>query len=433
MCQKNFINGVSHDQAGLILQWKNDLGFDPPTHLTMNFAYGGVMVADINRDGYLDILAGGRAIDIDDPSRHGFPIFWGSDKGYNFRNRTLLHYTGSRFRAPLLMDLNKDGWLDIAGQVNDGFVRFWWGGKAGFTDENIADLDLGRDDHLMYIKAADFNNDGWLDMFLPKRGSPDGRKETSMLYYGSADGYSNDNRIIIDAFVPYQNTISDVNNDGYLDLFLTSYGGEVSGNRPSLLYYGTKDGLSKNAEEFQTYGSSGSEIMDYDNDGFKDILISNHRKAGTTKFAVPHQHTIPQMLYWGGPTGFSRQNRWEMVEIGTSGQNPRDLGNSYNRGLYEDYISSVHVLEANKSISKISWQADTPHGTSIKFQVRSAKDDSGLADASWIGPDGADSWFSKSGSMVKGVVGKAVQYRARLTTPNGAGTPYLTSVSVSYK
>jgi hypothetical protein len=100
--------------------------------------------------------------------------------------------------------------------------------------------------------------------------------------------------------------------------------------------------------------------------------------------------------------------------------------------LYEDYTSSVHTLPNRQNVSKISWAADTPFGTSIAFQVRAAGDEAGLADAKWLGPKGPDSWYTKSGSSIRGLAGKVVQYRARLTTPNGAGTPYLTAVSIAF-
>jgi len=35
----------------------------------METAYGGVRIADINKDGYLDMLAGGTAIDLDNPGK----------------------------------------------------------------------------------------------------------------------------------------------------------------------------------------------------------------------------------------------------------------------------------------------------------------------------------------------------------------------------
>ncbi len=433
LAQNNFISGLDHEQNGLIIQWGNKGDFGPPTHLTSQAAYGGVRVADINKDGYLDLLGGGYCIDLEKPDKHGFPIFWGSRNGYSFRNRSLLHYTGARFRAPLLMDLNNDDWLDIAGQVEDGKVRIWWGAADGFKDEVFTDIDLGRKDHLMYIKGADFNKDGWIDLLFPQRGSPDGTETSSFIYYGSPDGYSNDNRTKVNSFVPYQNSIADLNKDGWLDLFLTAYGGEVNGNRPSMIYWGSEKGFSETATELESYGSSGSETLDYDGDGWLDILICNHRRAGSYLTAEPHRHITPSQIYWGSENGYSKENRWEILANGPSGLNLRDLGNSLDRGLYEDYISSVYEIEDNQSPSFISWDAETPFNTEVRFQLKISDNKEDLANEDWFGENGVDSWFTHSGSKITNLEGKYIQYRARLITSNGAASPYLTGVKILFQ
>jgi hypothetical protein len=430
--RRNFHDGISHRQAGLSIQWNVGGDFKNPTPLTMTYGYGGVRIADINKDGYLDILSGGRCLDLEDNSKHGFPIFWGSKNGYSFKNRQLLHYTDQRVRGQLLMDLNKDGWLDISGQLEDGKVRFWWGSEHGFSDEAVTDLDLGRNDHLMYIKGADFNKDGWIDLLLPKRGNPDGTEESSLIFYGSQSGFDKNNSTEVSSYVAYQNTISDINKDGWLDILLTSYGGEVSGNRPSLIHWGSEDGFLPGRTELESYGSAGSEILDYDGDGWLDILIANHRKSGSYIEPLPHVHTTASMLYWGGPNGFSKENRWEAIVEGSSGSNLRDAGNSYDRGLYEDYFSSVCEIKNGETPSSISWNADTPHGTGVHFQIRLADAKEDISGAEWIGPDGENSWFKKSGSRINNVEGKFIQYRARLITPNGAATPYLTGVVIKF-
>jgi hypothetical protein len=330
------------------------------------------------------------------------------------------------------MDLNKDGWLDITSQIEDGKVRTWWGDKNGFADDRFSDIDLGRKDHLMYIKAADFNKDGWLDLVFPQRGNPDGSESTSFIYFGSPNGYNNDNRTELATFVPYQNTISDINKDGWLDILFTSYGGEVSGNRPALIYWGSKNGFLRNRTELECYGGSGSEILDYDGDGYLDILISNHRKSGSYVIPEPHKHTCPSMLYWGGPEGFSEKNRWEVEASGPSGLNLRDAGNSYDRGLHEDYFSSIYEITDEYKPASISWKAETPYGTQVNFQIRSADNRESLSSAEWQGPDGKDSWYKQSGSKIDNVDGKILQYRARLITPNGAATPYLTEVTIKF-
>jgi len=418
--QQRFIKGVEHEQGGIILYWGENGSFGKTTNLTMQTGYGGVRIADINKDGFLDIMGGGYCIDLNEPTRHGFPIFWGSINGYSFRNRTVLHYTADKFRAPLLMDLNNDG-------------RIWWGSLNGFNDEEFNDIDLGQKVELMYIKGADLNNDGYLDLVLPQRGPPDGTIASSIILYGSPNGYNIENSVEVNSYVPYQNSIADLNKDGWLDLLLTSYGGEVSGNRPALIHWGSKDGFLPEYTELENYGGSGSEILDYDGDGWLDILIANHRKAGSYILPKPHEHITESMLYWGGPNGFSEGNRWEIIATGPSGLNLRDAGNSFDRGLYEDYYSSIHKNTNGEIPASISWEAETPFGTEVHFQLRTSDNESDLSQSEWIGPNGKESWYTESGSDIQGVNGKFIQYRARLITPNGAATPYLTSVTISFE
>jgi hypothetical protein len=56
-----------------------------------------------------------------------------------------------------------------------------------------------------------------------------------------------------------------------------------------------------------------------------------------------------------------------------------------------------------------------------------------LGSAQWTGPKGPDDWFTASDSKIENVTGKWIQYRARLITPNGGATPYLTSITIAFK
>jgi hypothetical protein len=113
--------------------------------------------------------------------------------------------------------------------------------------------------------------------------------------------------------------------------------------------------------------------------------------------------------------------------------NVRDLGNSYDRGLYEDYVSSAREIPSSEKPASIAWKAETPHRTSVQFQVRTAANQEGLANAAWLGPDGTDGWFTQTSSPIPPTDGKWIQYRARLTTPNGGPTPYITSVTLKFE
>jgi hypothetical protein len=436
LAQNVTIAGVPSNQNGIIAYWGEKNGFSPPTYLTMDRGYGGVRIADINRDGWLDILAGGRMGDPAHPDKFGFPIFWGSRDGFRWFDVNIFTTDNTEIvRAPLLMDLNRDGWLDVAAQVQikgkpGGPVTIWWGSKDGFSDDRTGKIDLGQPLALMYLKGADLNRDGWLDLLIPNRGTGDEEEKPSYIYYGSPSGFNDNHREILLGTTPYDNAIADFDRDGWLDVFLCAYGA-IEGNKPSLIYWGNKEGFGKRPRtELPTYGSSGAEALDYDGDGWLDLLIANHRQGGCTDRPIPHRHRVPSMLYWGGPDGFSPQRRLEIPSIGPSGLNVRDAGNSYDRGLYEDYISSPYPVPAGERPTRIEWTAETPHGTAVRFQVRAARTDGDLASSMWCGPQGQDTWYTEPGPLTDGIDGPWIQYRARLITPNGAATPYLTRVTI---
>jgi len=118
--------------------------------------------------------------------------------------------------------------------------------------------------------------------------------------------------------------------------------------------------------------------------------------------------------------------------VGPSGLNLRDVGNSYDRGLYEDYISSVFQVPEGTRPDRLAFSADTPFGTGVELQVRTAATMPDLASAQWNGPEGPGSWYRDSGARLPGESAAWIQYRARLTTPNGAATPYLERVEISF-
>ncbi len=341
---------------------------------------------------------------------------------------------GRGLRVPLAMDLNKDGTIDLAAQTAPGKVRIWYGNPQGYSDAHVADIDLGRPDQLMYINAADLNKDGWLDMILPCRQIGHDSEVTSFIYYGSADGFSNSHRGEVPTAGPYDLSVADFDKDAWPDLFMNSYKGNEGRNKPSYIYWGSPGGLTTRPRgEIPTYASSGAETADFDGDGWIDIYSANHRKDGSTDKPGPHRHQTDSMIYWGGPDGFSTSQRLLIPSYGPHPVNIRDVGNSYDRGLYEDYISSPHNIASGRAPSGIAWKAETPHGTAVRFQARAVDRKEALESAAWQGPDGPNSWHTSNGSKIAGLRGNWVQYRARLMTPNGGATPYLTSVTVTFK
>lgn len=103
-------------------------------------------------------------------------------------------------------------------------------------------------------------------------------------------------------------------------------------------------------------------------------------------------------------------------------------------------ISSIYDSNDNTNvIANIKWNTSTqPTSTSLKFQIRSATTSADVSSSVFIGPDGtASSYFtdptgeSASSTMREGVGDRYFQYQVSFIS-NGAATPVLSSVTVTY-
>ena len=84
-------------------------------------------------------------------------IYYGSAAGYLPENRKSLHVPG-RSQGCLIADFNRDGYLDIAvACMNTDQVIFYWGSADGFSESNRTILHYPAP---VDLEAADLNNDG---------------------------------------------------------------------------------------------------------------------------------------------------------------------------------------------------------------------------------------------------------------------------------
>ena len=133
----------------------------------------------------------------------------------------------------------------------------------------------------------DYNNDGWLDLYVlsgrymegvTKFSKPDGVDATNHLYRNNGDSTFTD--VTAQAGVPGKDfgmgaTAGDYDNDGWEDLFVTNY-------QSSILYHNNGDGTftdvtAKAGVENPRFGV-GTAFFDYDRDGFLDLYVGNYIK-----------------------------------------------------------------------------------------------------------------------------------------------------------
>jgi enediyne biosynthesis protein E4 len=141
----------------------------------------------------------------------------------------------------------------------------------------------------------DYDNDGWLDIFLlsgtRRQGAP--KESSNRLYKNNRDGTFTD--VTVKAGLLRQGwasavTIGDYNNDGYEDLFITYWG-------QNALYRNNGDGTFTDVtavagllESGQRWGS-GCTFVDYDRDGHLDLFVANYLELDLAKTPRPGQNS----------------------------------------------------------------------------------------------------------------------------------------------
>jgi hypothetical protein len=194
-------------------------------------------------------------------------------------------------RGIAVEDFDHDGYLDIVTGGNfDSVVFYHNDGGRDFSDRT-AEVGLEHITQPFSIVAADYDNDGWVDLFISR---PFGRyslyrndhgvfhdvtSETGLL-----DGLAADE--VTATWVP---AFADVDNDGRLDLFLSQWGMKVPFTRGLMARPRSDSRLFMNeggrfVDRTREFGLAplvrdqfflGTAFGDYDGDGFDDLFLSS--------------------------------------------------------------------------------------------------------------------------------------------------------------
>jgi enediyne biosynthesis protein E4 len=225
-------------------------------------------------------------------------------------------------------DINNDGWMDLF-VANDTEPNFLFLNRKGKFEENgmlagVGYSSYGRARSGMGVDAADYDQDGWADLFVSNVD-----QEMFSLYH------NNKNETFSDFATPtgigpatklmsgWGVKFFDYDNDGDLDLLLCNghpddkIDGRVDGVKylePMLLYRNTGNGMKNVSAQGGTIFSRplagrGMAIGDFDNDGAVDVLIAVNN--GT-----------PVLLHNNAGSG----NNWLGVKLVGKKSNPDAVG-----------------------------------------------------------------------------------------------------------
>jgi len=230
----------------------------------------GTSAADFNNDGLIDIIVGNWQTSI--------MLFKNTGTAYQDVSSTagvnFMSYGGS----VNWIDFNKDGKIDFL-FANDGMpprYNYFFRNDNLNSFTNVAfSIGLNDSSSTLCLAAADYNNDGYPDLFLGTQSFP-GSTTTGILYKNNGNGTFTDVTMasgVITTFYTWGAEWGDYNNDGFMDLYLSSTTGynqlfKNNGN-------GTFSDVSIAVGLGQDYGQSYScGWADIDNDGDLDLYVA---------------------------------------------------------------------------------------------------------------------------------------------------------------
>lgn len=302
-----------------------------------NASSHGVQVADFNRDGYLDLLSVG-VVRSEDPAAHakGSTIFFGSGKGFH---PSRVQYLASYGESTYLADLNQDGYVDILFHDRRDLVLIYLGGPAGFSADRTIKLPCDVTEESAYMNVGDINKDGWVDLVVSVMGHRIRKPNTLQIFYGGPQGHSPDrSERYLGNYSPILTAMADFNRDGNLDLVTTGYSTATGRVIPARLFWG--DGKKFDFDHpllLPASSSSAITHMDLNRDGWIDLVLACHRNdAG---------HKVDSLIYWNSRNGFDLANPTRLPGLGPHGMVAFDRGNVLTRQPEEHYVSPPLPLE----------------------------------------------------------------------------------------
>lgn len=410
-----------------LIYWGNPNGYHLKQSQQLPVTKGmGAATADLNRDGYLDLVITAGFAHADDSQPTAF-IVWGNGKGYDWNHKMQLKLNVIGPQSPTIADFNKDGFLDlIVSDVDSKQVDLFWGTSEGkFSKDHYTSLQIQQSST---IEVADLNDDKWLDLIVG--GGWDtalfGRPTDHVsIVWGSSKGFQEDNILRLEGYDPLEHVVADLNKDGFLDIVMSNYHAYFTRSIPAFIYWGAADGIYSESRRSQVPAESSGAltVADFNQDSWLDIVVFNHLDNG--------DHSTGSNIFWGGPEGYSYSRRQWIQTFGPHFGARRDIGNIYDRKLQESFVSAPIFVPAKVRPSRLRWDATTPHGTGVKFQIRTAQSKKDLENNSWIGSNGINGFFENSGENIHSSdTYQWIQYRATLTTPNAGSTPILEAVYI---
>ena len=248
---------------------------------------------------------------VDDPVTVDSAIYWGSAEGPTSGNVSYVQTVGAADGA--FADVDGDGWLDLAVASGTFFTDESWiylGGPDGFDPSRVIVLPTAAPEG---VAIADWNADGWPDVFFANFYDDLVLDIDSPIYWGGPDGPGADAVTWIPTHGATDALGQDLDGDGCPELVIAN---AMTGDFGALDFVvdgevraGSPEGPGEPTALLETTSAAAVSVGDLDGDGDPDLVFGERYDA---EGAV----TATSTIYWND-AGFTQST--DIATIGAAG------------------------------------------------------------------------------------------------------------------